>query len=91
MLISFIMLVLFLTGMIETAIQNFGHVNPTCQSYVYNQATSGVTMENLIWLLQDDICQTWDIAFAFWVVGIILWIWMLALGRSVAQSSGSSR
>ena len=71
--------------MIETFIQNFSHVNPNCQKYVYNQQTTGVTMENLVWLLQDDICTSWNVATAFWITGLIFWIWLLVLARSVAQ------
>jgi len=83
------MFVLYLTGMIETAVQDFGHVNPVCQKYVYGDTsvTGVVTTESLIWLLQDYICQTWDIAFAFWVVGMIFWIWLMVIARSVAQNS----
>lgn len=57
---SFIMWVLSLTGMIETALQMFGgqaNVNSNCQNYVTNQKYYGNTLETLAWLTQNNICE----------------------------------
>ena len=60
-LFSFILLALFLTGLIETAIQLFGpngSVNSVCQTYVANMPQSGPTLNTLAWLEQNSICES---------------------------------
>jgi hypothetical protein len=60
MLGSFILLVLYLTGLIETAILLFGsptNVSSTCQRYVTNNQSHGATLETLAWLQQSNICE----------------------------------
>lgn len=56
---SFILLVLFLAGLIETAIQLFGagNVSANCQRYVNNNKISGVSATTLAWLQQNSICK----------------------------------
>jgi hypothetical protein len=59
MLGSFILFVLWLTGLIETALQLYGgqsNVNSNCQNYVSNQPFTGNTVEALAWLTQNNIC-----------------------------------
>jgi hypothetical protein len=58
MLGSFILLVLYLTGLIETAIELFGvgNVSDNCQRYVTNNQVSGVSATTLAWLEQNSIC-----------------------------------
>lgn len=59
MLGAFILLVLFLTGLIETAIQLFGagNVSANCTRYVNNNKISGVSATTLAWLEQSSICK----------------------------------
>jgi hypothetical protein len=60
MLASFILLVLFITGIIATAIQLFGpnaNVNNQCQMYVDNNKSYGPTLQTLAWLQQNNICK----------------------------------
>jgi hypothetical protein len=59
MLGAFILFVLFLTGLIETAIQLFGagNVSNNCQRYVNNNPISGVSASTLAWLEQNSICE----------------------------------
>lgn len=57
---SFILFVLWLTGLIETALQLYGgtaNVNSNCQNYVSNQPYKGNTVEALAWLTQNTICK----------------------------------
>lgn len=58
---AFILLVLFLAGVVETAIQLFGpaDVNGNCNTYVLsNQPTpAGPTLEMLAWMQQRNICK----------------------------------
>ena len=57
---SFIMFVLFLTGLIETAVQEFGPgsaINSVCQSYITGMPSTGVSLNTLAWLEQQTICK----------------------------------
>jgi len=58
MLGAFILLVLYLAGLIETAIQLFGvgDVSSNCQKYVNDNQISGVSATTLAWLEQNNIC-----------------------------------
>jgi len=60
MLGAFILLVLYLAGLIETAIQLFGagNVSTNCQRYVTNNPISGVSASTLAWLEQNSICKS---------------------------------
>lgn len=52
-----ILLVLFITGLIETAIQVFGpsaNVNGNCQTYITNEPSKGLSVETLAWLEQSS-------------------------------------
>jgi hypothetical protein len=56
---SFILFALWLTGLIETALQLYGgqaNVNSNCQNYVTNMPWTGNTVEALAWLTQNTIC-----------------------------------
>ena len=59
LLLSFILLVLYMAGLIETAIQLFGpgNVSDNCSTYVLNNPISGVSVNTLAWLEQDNICK----------------------------------
>lgn len=57
---SFILFVLWLTGLIETSIQLFGptgSVNGNCQLYVTGQPFTGESINTLAWLEQNNICE----------------------------------
>lgn len=59
MLLSFILLVLFITGVIGTAIQLFAgpNINNQCNTYVFNQNPTGPSLSTLAWLQQRNICE----------------------------------
>jgi hypothetical protein len=59
MLLSFILLVLFIAGIIGTAIQLFGgpNINNQCNTYVFNDDASGPNMDTLAFLQQRNICK----------------------------------
>lgn len=62
LLLSFILLVLFLAGLVGTGIQYFGspsNVNGQCQRFVNNQVQSGANANTLAWLQQKNICECW--------------------------------
>lgn len=57
---SFILFVLFLTGLIETSLQLYGvvgNVNSNCQNYVVNNKSRGNNINTLAWLTQMTICE----------------------------------
>ncbi|KAF2459574.1 hypothetical protein BDY21DRAFT_192870 [Lineolata rhizophorae] len=88
MISAFILFVLFLTGLIETAIQLFGpdaNVNSNCQNYVFGNQSTGPTMNTLAWLEQNNICQCWLAAFAFWIIGDVFLIWMMIMASQVSR------
>ena len=59
MLLSFILLVLFITGAVGTGIQLFGgrNVNNQCNQFVFNQKHYGANEGTLAWLQQQNICK----------------------------------
>lgn len=85
---SFILLVLYITGLIETAIQLFGpagDVIGNCKNNVDNVETNGLSLFTLAWLEQQSICQSWQAVFAFWIIGAVFLVWMIILGSMVAR------
>lgn len=85
---SFILLVLYITGLIETAIQLFGpdgNISGACDTYVSNNPQSDLSLYTLAWLEQNSICQSWDAVFAFWIIGAVFLTWMIVLGAQVAR------
>ena len=62
MVFSFILFVLWLAGLIETAIEFLGPnggVNGNCNLYVLGQSYSGVSIDTLAYLEQKSICKQW--------------------------------
>jgi hypothetical protein len=59
MLLSFILLVLFLTGAVGTGIQLFGRaaINERCNTYVFNNRQYGPSESTLAFLQQQNICK----------------------------------
>lgn len=85
---SFILLVLYITGLIETAIQLFGpagDINGRCQQFVFMQPSTDLSINTLAWLEQNSICRSWDAVFAFWIIGAVFLTWMIVLGSTVAR------
>lgn len=57
---SFILFVLWLTGLIETSLQLYGvvgNVNDSCQNYVVDNPSRGNNINTLAWLTQSTICE----------------------------------
>lgn len=80
---SFILFVLFLTGLIETSIQLYGpkgSVNGYCNLY---RARSGVSEDTLAWLETNGLCMEWKAAFAFEIVGTVFLLWMMVMSWQV--------
>lgn len=58
MLLSFILLVLFIAGIIGTAIQLFAgpNINNQCNTWVFNDNQDGPSLDTLAFLQQRNIC-----------------------------------
>ncbi|KAB8232808.1 hypothetical protein BDV23DRAFT_120806 [Aspergillus alliaceus] len=83
---SFILFVLWLTGLIETSLQLYGvvaNVNDNCRIYVTDNKAGGNNMQTLAWLTQKTICDCWKAAFAFELVNTIFFLWMMILSWQV--------
>ena len=81
----FILTVLYITGLIETAIQLFGpagDINSNCQMIT---KSSGPSFNTLAYLQQRSTCQSWLAVFAFWIVGAVFLTWMIVLASMVAR------
>ncbi|KNG52693.1 arginase-like protein [Stemphylium lycopersici] len=89
MLLSFILLVLFIAGVIGTAIQLFAgpNINNQCNTYVFNSDASGANLNTLAFLQQRNICQCWQAAFAFWIIGTVFLVWMMVMASQVNSNS----
>ncbi|TKA71978.1 hypothetical protein B0A55_06994 [Friedmanniomyces simplex] len=88
---SFILLILYITGIIETALQLFRNTNGIagqCNSLNSNAPGHGLTVDVLAYLELQSICQSWEAAFAFWIVGAVFFLWMIVLGSQVARGGG---
>ncbi|KAF2200632.1 hypothetical protein GQ43DRAFT_373405 [Delitschia confertaspora ATCC 74209] len=88
MLCSFILLVLFITGIVGTALQLFSgpNVSSQCNAFVNNAKQTGPSIDTLAWLQQNNICQCWNAVFAFWIIGSIFFIWMMVMASQVNQN-----
>ncbi|EME77915.1 uncharacterized protein MYCFIDRAFT_33894 [Pseudocercospora fijiensis CIRAD86] len=85
---SFILLVLYITGLIETAIQLFGpagDINSKCQQFVFDNPSKDLSINTLAWLEQNSICQSWLAAFSFWIIGAVFLVYLIVLASMVAQ------
>jgi hypothetical protein len=58
-LVSFMMFVLYMTGLVDTGLQLFGQgeISNNCNKYVSNNPTSGLSTDTLAWLEQNNICK----------------------------------
>ncbi|KAI9825378.1 MAG: hypothetical protein M1819_000544 [Sarea resinae] len=88
---TFILFVLWLTGLIETGIQLFGSaadVNSNCNRYIEDHKVTGQSIDTLAWLQQDAICSDWLAAFSFEVIGTIFLLWMMIMASQVSRDEG---
>lgn len=81
---AFTLLVLYIVGIIGTAIQMCGGLGKVCHGDVLSKTPTGVSNDTLSWLLNFQICQDWIIVLIFWIVGAIMLVWMMVGARQVA-------
>lgn len=85
---SFILFVLWMVGLIVVSIELWGptgSVNGNCNLYVSGRQSTGASIETLAWLEQHSICQSWQAAWAFELVGCVFLLWMMIMAYQVYQ------
>lgn len=86
MLGSFILFVLWLTGLIVVSIELWGpegSISNDCNVDVSGMEFKGQTVAALAWLEQSSICQSWKASWAFQLIGVIFLLWMMVMGYQV--------
>ncbi|KAL8923315.1 MAG: hypothetical protein Q9208_004715 [Pyrenodesmia sp. 3 TL-2023] len=81
---SFILFVLWLTGLIQTSITLYGPsgaVNSYCGSRPNTQIIN--SQQTAVWLANSSLCADWRAAFAFEIVGTIFLLWMMVMAYQV--------
>lgn len=89
LLFSFMFIVLYMAGLVETGIQVFGAggVAKNCNTYVNDRSQTGVTLDTLAWLEQNNICSCWYAAFSFWLILIFFFIYMMVMAAMVSRNA----
>lgn len=80
---TFILFVLWLTGLIETSIELYGpkgSVNYYCNRY---RKSSGPSQATLAYLETVGLCNDWKAAFALLIVGTVFLLWMMVMAWQV--------
>ncbi|KAJ5683818.1 uncharacterized protein N7477_000163 [Penicillium maclennaniae] len=86
---SFILFVLWVTGLIETSLQLYGvtgNVNDNCQIYVVENQSRGNNVDTMAWIMQSTLCNCWKTAFAFELVNTIFYLWMIVMSWQVHRN-----
>jgi len=85
---SFILFILWLVGLIVYSIELWGPngVSSNCSLYVNGANSKGANVNTLAWLEQSSICQSWEAAWAFELVGVIFLLWMMIMSYQVYQN-----
>lgn len=80
---SFILFVLWLTGLIQTSILLYGPLDSISSFCSMIQPSSGQSQETLAWLQNNSICQQWRAVFAFEIIGTVFLFWMMVMAYQV--------
>lgn len=96
---SFVLFVLWLTGLVETSLQLFGvvaNIDDQCQIYVVDNVATGNSFVTLAWLLQSAICMSTPLRSSGWGEWLVEggWAnhgWQVIAGKRRLRSSWSIR
>lgn len=87
MISSFIMFVLWLTGLIKASIELWGplgSINDNCTRYVYNNSFwGGRNIDTLARIQQEGVCNLWKTTFALEMVATFLFLWLILMSWQV--------
>jgi hypothetical protein len=88
---SFILCILWFTGLVGTALQLYGsstNVNSNCQNFVSNQEFKGASINTLAWLTQINVCT----CFPLTTLGNSpAWVQLDAMSDSFQVTAGKPR
>lgn len=93
MLWSFILFVLWLTGLIKQSIELWGpqgSVNDYCTRFVYNNAVWALPGQNRdTWarIQQEGVCNMWKATFAFELIATFLFMYLIFMSWQVIRSA----
>ncbi|CAK7563362.1 MAG: hypothetical protein SEPTF4163_001229 [Sporothrix epigloea] len=84
---GFMLFVLWVVALVVLSIELFGDsgagVSANCNLSVFNLNPTGLSINTLAWLEQKSICQSWQAAFAFGLVGSIFLFWIMIMAYQV--------
>ncbi|KAI0123550.1 hypothetical protein BJ170DRAFT_87121 [Xylariales sp. AK1849] len=84
---AFMFFVLWMVGLIVISIELWGpsgSVSSNCNILVFSQTPAASNSQaNLAWLEQKGICQSWQAAFAFALVGVLFMLWIMVMAIQV--------
>ncbi|KAG0123548.1 hypothetical protein HOY82DRAFT_231549 [Tuber indicum] len=87
MISSFIMFVLWLTGLIKASIELWGplgSINDNCVRYVYNdQFWGGRNLDTLARIQQEGVCNLWKTTFALEMISTFVFLWLILMSWQV--------
>lgn len=92
LLVSFILFVLWLTGLIKSSIELWGpmgSVNDNCVRYVYQAGFwGGRTLDTLARIQQEGMCNLWKTAFAVEMIACFCLVWLGMVSWQVRAAAG---
>jgi len=87
MICSFIMLILWLAGLIKASIELWGpsgSINDNCVRYVYNDSYwTARNLDILVRIQQEGVCNLWKTSFALEMVATFLFLWLIIMSWQV--------
>lgn len=83
---SFILFILWMVGLIIISLQLWGphgSINSNCQLYIEHKSVFGTSLDTLAWLQQHSVCQAWQAAWAFQLIGCAFLVWIMTMAYQV--------
>jgi hypothetical protein len=87
---AFMLFILWLVGLIVVSIELWGpsgSVSSVCNLAVFGRNPKGDNFITLAWLEQRNICQSWQVVFAFAMVGALFLLWIMVMAYQVFVES----
>ncbi|KAL7273707.1 hypothetical protein RUND412_003414 [Rhizina undulata] len=89
--LSFVMFVLWMTGLIKSSIELWGplgSINDNCVRYVYDNSNwGGRTIDTLARIQQEGVCNLWKASFSFEMIATFLLLWLMVMSWQVIRAS----
>ncbi|KAI1843427.1 hypothetical protein JX265_013309 [Neoarthrinium moseri] len=88
---AFMFFVLWMVGLIVVSIELWGptgSVNSNCNMLVFSKDPNSLdTTGRLSWLEQKSICQSWQAAWSFALIGVLFLLWIVIMAIQVFYDS----